>query len=131
MAVQDMKELGDQVRDTEEANNVDQTSEDRPNTTETTMQAEGENRSVDPYTIPGYLQDLFANFIASMKVGNAELVRSVEQKKNESNKELHSSVEQRMKESSDQMGEEIRKENEKPLEQFRLENQKLSKEFSG
>jgi DNA anti-recombination protein RmuC len=131
ITVEDQNELGDEVRNTGETTSVDQRSEDRPNTTETTMQALGENSAVDPPVIPGYIQDLFASLIASMKAGNAELARSVEQKIKESNKELQSSVEQRIKESNDQMREEIRRDNEKLVEQFRLENQKLSKEFSG
>jgi hypothetical protein len=129
-AVENLNELEDQVRNPGEPTSVDQRSAYHPNTTETTMQAQAEISAVDPPAIPGYLQDLFASLIASMKAGNAELARSVEQKMKESNKELQSSVEQRIKENNNQMREEIRRENEKLVEQFRLENKKLSEEFS-
>jgi hypothetical protein len=55
-----------------------------------------------------------------------ELQRSVEQKIKESNELLQGSLE-----SNDQTREEIRKENEKLVEQFLLETQKLDQEFSG
>jgi hypothetical protein len=52
---EDLGELGDQVRGTGEATNVDQRSEDHPNTTEATRQAQDENSAVGHPAKPSFL----------------------------------------------------------------------------
>jgi hypothetical protein len=129
VAIEIQEQLADLVSTVVETSDADQGPAGRRDTGAVMTPLQLGSDVVNSAALPGYLQDVVASVIASMKAGNLELVNKLQ----ESNQELLNSVEQkinRLQESNDQMRAEIRVENEKVVKRVQLETQKLRQDFS-